>query len=234
VDNIRALGFGQHVVLAPNGVDCPELAARPSRSRMEERWPVLRGQRWVVFLSRLHPKKGLDVLLQAWAQARRPDNAVLVIAGSDLIGYRRVVERFIREFNLEQSVCLPGEVRGEDKDALLANAELLVLPSHSENFGMVIAEAMSWARPVIASTATPWSEVVTRGAGWWVAPERDAFSAAIEAALAMPREHLDAMGRAGRALVETSYTWSAAARLVVDSYGTAVGHGTGWTKTGAT
>jgi glycosyltransferase involved in cell wall biosynthesis len=218
VRNIRARGLEQEIVVAPNGVDCPDLAARPGRQALEHKFPVLRGRKWIVFLSRLHPKKGLDVLLGAWSRQARRDQGVLVLAGSDLIGYGRELEHLIAQLGVQDSVCLPGEMRGAEKDALMANAEVFVLPSYSENFGLAIAEAMAWARPVIASTATPWSEIAERGAGWWVPPEIGAVAGALQEALSSSREKLQAMGCAGRALVERNYTWPAAARAVTHAY----------------
>jgi glycosyltransferase involved in cell wall biosynthesis len=235
---------GVPVVVAPNGVDLPDLGRRPGRETIEEKFPELKGRRWVVFMSRLHPKKGVDVLLRAWARQkevtsekwREPETAVavvdsvrrsrgqtkirpvLVLAGSDLIGYRREVEKMVQELGLEDSVVITGEVQGEMKDALLANAEVFVLPSYSENFGIVVAEAMAWGRPVIASTGTPWKEVADVGAGWWVAPEEDTLAKALAEALGHGREELDVMGAKGRALVSERYGWSVPANRLISSY----------------
>lgn len=230
------------IVVAPNGVDVPDLARRPSRGLIEEKFPELKECRWVVFMSRLHPKKGIDVLLRAWRKQQnvergagsleqaerlrdeRPrdqkttDRPILVLAGSDLIGYRREVEKMVRELGLEDSVLLTGELLGEEKDALLANAEVFVLPSYSENFGIVVAEAMGWGRPVIASKGTPWKEAAEVGAGWWVAPEEEALSKVLTEALGKGHEELDAMGAKGRELVEQRYTWSAPAKKLVEAY----------------
>jgi glycosyltransferase involved in cell wall biosynthesis len=235
---------GVPVVVAANGVDLPDLERRPGREVLEEKFLELRDRRWVVFMSRLHPKKGIDVLLRAWARQkevtsdvwREPETAVavvdsvrrsrgqtkdlpvLVLAGSDLIAYRKEVEKMVRELGLEESVVMTGEVQGEMKDALLANAEVFVLPSYSENFGIVVAEAMAWGRPVIASTGTPWQEVAEVRAGWWVAPEEGALSKALTEALGKGREELEAMGAKGRALVEQRYTWAAPAAKLVRAY----------------
>ena len=224
------------IVVAPNGVDLPDLGRRPGREVLETRFPALRDRRWVVFMSRLHPKKGIDVLLGAWkkhtadglrqtaAEAKRlrdqekKDSPALVLAGSDLIGYRKDIERMIKELGLEDSVVITGEVAGEERDCLLANADVFVLPSYSENFGIVVAEAMAWGRPVIASTGTPWKEIADVGAGWWVKPEEDALAAALAGALGKGREELDAMGAKGRALVERSYTWSAPAERLTKAF----------------
>lgn len=220
VANVRAMELEQAAVLAPNGVDLPDLSACPPRSLLESAFPQLQGKRWVAFLSRLHPKKGIDVLLSAWSLHRDvvAGGSMLVIAGPDLIGYGKDVKRMIREAGLQGSVVLTGELRGDRKDALLANAEVFVLPSYSENFGIAIAEALAWGRPVIASTATPWSEVADCRAGWWIEPETVAMARTLGEALALPEGDLGMMGRAGRALVATRYSWRAAAEAVTEAY----------------
>ena len=258
------------IVVAPNGVDLPNPARRPGREVLEERFPAMKDRRWVVFMSRLHPKKGLDVFLRAWARqnvehgalsmergegesrrGERPkdqepersrtadspkangavlsrgqtkESPVLILAGSDLIGYRKDVEKMVRELGVQDSVVITGEVQGEMKDALLAKADVFVLPSYSENFGIVVAEAMAWGRPVIASTGTPWKGVADVGAGWWVAPEEDTLAKALAEALGHGREELDVMGAKGRALVEERYTWVAPAERLVSAYSELIGN----------
>ena len=225
------------IVVAANGVELPDLGRRAGRENLEGKFPELKNRRWVLFMSRLHPKKGVDVLLRAWRaqrttgqldnktklEARGPvspwsGRPVLVLAGSDLIGYRKDIERMIKELGLEDSVVMTGEVLGEAKGCLLANAEVFVLPSYSENFGIVVAEAMAWGRPVIASTGTPWQEVTEVGAGWWVKPEEKALAQALHEALGTRREELDAMGARGRALVSEHYTWASPAAKLMRAY----------------
>ena len=215
------------VVVAPNGVDLPDLMRKPGREILESKFPKLKDRRWVVFMSRLHPKKGIDVLLRGWARQKEESlgllvssslSPVLILAGSDLIGYRKDIERMIKELGLGDSVVITGEVAGEEKDCLLANAEVFVLPSYSENFGIVVAEAMAWGRPVIASMGTPWQEVADVGAGWWVKPEEDALAVALAEELGKGREELDAMGAKGRALVEERYGWSVPAERLTKAY----------------
>lgn len=240
------------IIVAPNGVDLPDLRRRPGRQVLEGKFPALRDRRWVVFMSRLHPKKGVDVLLRVWSRQKEATGtealrdgpkatewrvkssqtetppyrntaaphrgAVLVLAGSDLIGYRKDIERMIKELGLEDSVVITGELQGELKDCLLANAYVFVLPSYSENFGIVVAEAMAWGRPVIASTGTPWQEIAEVGAGWWVEPEEGELVKTMREALGKRPEELDAMGAKGRALVAERYTWAAPAERLLEAY----------------
>lgn len=231
--------IGVPIVVAPNGVDLPDLAEKPGREVVEQRFPQLKERRWVVFMSRLHPKKGIDVLLRAWSKQRTTgpqdhgtthspaspssSSPLLILAGSDLVGYRKEVERMVREMGLQDSVVLTGEMQGEMKDALLGNADVFVLPSHSENFGIVVAEAMAWGRPVITSTGTPWKEVAEAGAGWWVKPEEGEVAQALQEALGKGQEALDAMGARGRALVAERYGWRVPAAKIVRAYEDALG-----------
>jgi glycosyltransferase involved in cell wall biosynthesis len=233
---------GVSIVVAPNGVELPDLGRRPGREILEIKFPELKDRSWVVFMSRLHPKKGVDVLLRAWSRQKEVTGdewrvkssqtetppyrntetphrgAVLVLAGSDLIGYRKEIEGMIKELSLEDSVVITGEVLGQKKDCLLANSDVFVLPSHSENFGIVVAEAMAWGRPVIASTGAPWKEVAEVGAGWWVKPEEESLAQVLHEALAKRPDELDAMGAKGRALVAERYTWADPAAKLVRAY----------------
>lgn len=218
-ESIKALGLGTPVAVVPNGVDCPELDSPPPRSLLEDRFPLLKGRRWVAFLSRLHPKKGLDLLLPAWAarDGREQTNPVLVLAGPDHTGYRPHIEAMVRELKIEPSVLLTGELQGDLKGALLAHAEFFVLPSYSENFGLAIAEAMSWARPVLTTTGTPWIELGRQGAGWCVEPSAPFVASALREALMRTPEELDAMGRAGRKIVERDFAWAPAALRLTEA-----------------
>ena len=142
ISDLRSPIFpGPRIVVAPNGVDVPERI--PGREILEARFPKLRGKKWVLFMSRIHPKKGIDLLLEAWATAlsqkglgslrEGQGGMILVIAGADLIGYGKEVERMVREKGLGETVLMTGHVDGEVREALLGHSMFLVLPSYSEN-----------------------------------------------------------------------------------------------------
>jgi glycosyltransferase involved in cell wall biosynthesis len=115
-------------------------------------FPRLRGRRYLLFLSRIHPKKGIDLLIQAFARkARAISDLDLVIAGPDQVGYRAQLEAIARECEVGDRVVWPGMVQGDIKWGMIRSAEALMLPSHQENFGIVVAEAMACGRPVLIS-----------------------------------------------------------------------------------
>lgn len=202
------------VVVIPNGVDLPtqrDAPAGPSRAERVRR---------VLYLGRLHPLKGLDLLLDAWPRAVRSLPAgtrwQLVIAGPDEQGTRGRLERQARELALHD-VTFPGPIYGADKARVLAEADLFVLPSRSENFGIATAEALAAGLPVITTKATPWSEI-EGSCGWWVDANADALAGALAAAMRLTDDDRSAMGVRGRELVRAKYDWASVGRAMAELY----------------
>ncbi len=208
-ESIRRLGFRQPIIVLPNGVDLPADANRSL--------PPTGAPREVLFLSRIHPKKGINLLLEAWARVR-PAGWRLNIAGNDEDGHAAVIGQRVRDLGLAESVRYVGPAYGEDKERLLRAAQLFVLPSFSENFGIVVAEALAHGVPVVTTTGTPWGELHSRRCGWHVPATSDAITAALADALARPESELAAMGAAGRCLIAERYQWSAIARQFEEAY----------------
>jgi len=209
-DDIRRLGLRQPVSVIPLGVDLPAV-------RLPEVPADRNRTRTVLFLSRIHPKKGLLGLADAWAQARQPGWRI-VIAGPDEGGHRAQVERRFHEAGAGDSVCFAGPAYGEARDALYRAADLFILPSHSENFGLVVPEALACGIPVITTRATPWVELERQGCGWWVDPTVEALTGALRQALALSDAERRTMGERGRDLVAAHYTWEAVAQQVSSNY----------------
>ncbi len=208
-ENFRRLGYRGPVTIIPNGVDTDEFTGG-DRSEAEDYWPNLRDRLVVLFMSRLSPEKGLDLLIPAWADVVKCPaykDAVLVIAGPDDRGYRKVVERLIDKFNISSQTRMMGMIRGQKKLALLRRANVFVLPSYSENFGIVVAEALSCGTPVITTTGTPWQQLQEIDAGRWVPPQQGEIGQALREMLNMPDSQRKAMGQRGMALIKQNYTW---------------------------
>jgi len=209
----RYVGGTPRIGVIPLGVDLPQ-AIRPAGRATSGR------DRRVLFLGRLHPLKGLDLLLPAWKAATRAVSLgsqwQLVIAGPDEAGTRASLERMSRDLGLG-NVTFLGPVDGEEKAALLAEADLAVLPSRSENFGIVVAEALAAGVPVVTTTATPWGEIAG-DCGWCVEPTATAIANALTAAMRLTDAERSRMGGRGRAVVESRYQWPAVARKMVGLY----------------
>jgi glycosyltransferase involved in cell wall biosynthesis len=202
VGEIRALGLTQPVHVVPNGVAVPALC--PVRAPQAQ-------ARTVLFLGRIHPIKGLPLLLHAWASLAvgRPQWH-LDIAGPDELSHLAELKALAHDLGAPR-VRFLGPLYGAEKQATLQTAEVFVLPSHSENFGLVVAEALASGTPVIATTGTPWRLLESAGCGWYVEPTLPAVSAALAEATSLPAERLRDMGRAGRDLVASCYSWPAIA-----------------------
>ena len=213
--DIRRLGFRQPVAIIPNGVDIPMIGAKREASH-----------RQLLYLGRIDPIKGLNDLLRAWsAVSRRFPEWELRIAGPDERGYLRHLVALRSKLNLER-VTFTGPVYGAEKVAAYRQADLFVLPSHSENFGMVVAEALASATPVVTTRGAPWRGLPERGAGWWIETGVDPLVACLEEALSLTRQHLVDCGLRGRDWMEKEFSWARVGRMMDDAYRWFLGHGT--------
>jgi len=206
VANIRAIGLSNPVAIIPLGIDTAPYRSPAATPVIRHLRDATGGKRILLYFSRLHVIKGPDLLLDSWGRlsSHFPDWH-LVLAGPDAEGYRAVLEDRARKGDLDGRVTFIGPVYEADKYALLAAADLFVLPSHSENFGVVVLEALAAGVPVLTTRGTPWSSLATHRCGWWVEQGVDSLAAAIEVALSTPPETLHDMGRRGRHLAETQY-----------------------------
>ena len=199
-EELRALGLAcASVVVIPNGVAFPDGEPAPAGGAFESLPP-----RYVLFLSRISWKKGLDRLLQAWV--RVPD-LTLVIVGNDEEGYRPKLEAAARRLGIAHRVLFPGPASDAQKWSLYRHAELFVLPSYSENFGNVVAEAMAMGCPVVVSPEVGAAGLVTEaGAGLVVSNEPDQLAEAVRGLLA-DRELRGRMGQRGREYARRMLSW---------------------------
>ncbi len=189
---------GFEAAIIPNGVELP--AGLPQRL-----W-VPNGLLRLMFISRLDPKKGLENLLQAMPLLG--SETVLDIYGTGDPAYVDSLKRLAADLGLQSRVSFHGHVDGERKTAAFASADLFVLPSHSENFGMVVAEALAHGLPAIVSRKAPWQEVETKDCGLWIDNSPETIAQAIGK---LRGADLAGMGLRGRAWMEAEFQWQARA-----------------------
>ncbi|HXJ17583.1 MAG TPA: glycosyltransferase [Candidatus Polarisedimenticolia bacterium] len=169
----------EKLVIRYNGIDADSYASLPPRGKFRALWKVPAEQPLILFLSRLIPRKGADILIEAFAEVC-PDLGWLVIAGPEgEPGYRSYLENRAKEFGVQARVIFTGPLYDDDKKAVMADANLFALPSRYENFANAAAEAMACGTPIIVSNSCGIRSLVEGKAGLVIAPEKVALAQAL-------------------------------------------------------
>jgi glycosyltransferase involved in cell wall biosynthesis len=198
-EEIRGFGLDNPVAIIPNGIDVPGLSERPTARPAPERV--------VLSLGRIHPKKGLDRLVSAWSkvEARFPDWQ-LKIVGPPELGHDNELRALAASLRLTR-ISVDGPVYGDAKTVAYQHADVFVLSTLNENFGLTVAEALAAGTPVISTKGAPWRGLETEGCGWWIDQGVEPLAAALAQAMALPRAALKAMGAKGREWMERDFSW---------------------------
>lgn len=206
---LQALGLGNEISEIPIGINLREIPDTPSQKPTKRK---------MLFLGRLHPVKGLVDLVNAMDKIR-PEEWMCVVAGPSEDGFGKKLKKTVAEKNLESWFDFIGPVNAREKWSLFHDADLFVLPSYTENFGVVVLEALSCEVPVLTTNATPWSILPEAGCGWSISVGETSLTVALKKCLNIEREELRAMGKKGRRLVEKRFTWERIAHQMKDLYG---------------
>lgn len=213
-DDIRRHGFRQPIAVVPNGIDLPDAAAELSTR-----------ETMVLFLGRIHPKKGIEDLLEAWGwlAPRFPEWSV-EIAGPIDSEYARALKQRSESMRLER-LRFVGELPGESKWRALRRASVFVLPTRSENFGVAVAESLATGTAVVVSKGAPWEGVTKERCGWWHEIGTAGLKSALSVALECSATELHQMGAAGRAWMARDFAWNSVAARMRQVYEWLVGCG---------
>lgn len=196
--DIRAYGLKAPIALIPIGIDVPRKSV-PDDPR--------RCRRTLLYLGRVHPIKGLDRLLAAWSRLESlfPDWDLRIVGPSE-VGYGFKLRSHALGAGLKR-VAFNNGLFGEEKMRAYRDADLFVLPTLNENFGMVVAESLANSTPVVCTKGAPWEGLEAHGCGWWVDHGVEPLALALSEAMAQPRSQLDAMGARGRDWMIRDFSW---------------------------
>lgn len=206
-EDIRRMGFRQPVAIIPNGIDIPNIPPKiPSSSRT------------LLFLGRVHEKKGLDMLLPAWqaVQGHFPEWRLRIV-GPDNSGHLTKMQRLASELKL-QRIEFAGPLYGDAKWRAYGEADLFVLPTYSENFGISVTEALAAGTPAIVTKGAPWCGLEKQGAGWWIDIGVDSLVACLEDGLSRSSGDLAEIGQRGRGWMAAEYSWPYIAQQMAETY----------------
>ncbi len=224
-----------HGFVIPLGVELKAAREASAAAEFSAELSALRDHPYVLVLSRLHPKKALDILLQAFLSLHQRDEFQswhLVLAGAGPDDYVAALKRMVAEDNATGFVTFPGWLQGDQKEAALRNAQLLALTSYQENFGLCVMESLARGVPVLISPHVNLApEIEMAGAGWITKVDKSSVEAALEEALSSGSERTR-RGAAGQRLAE-DFSWPAIAEKLISMYASVLQARTGPTTLAA-
>lgn len=212
-DNLLKLGYNKNIKVVRLGIDADGI-------EMKRSW---KKTRQILFLSRVHVKKGINFLVEAAAALRSElQGYKILVAGEGDVDYVAEMKRMIEDNGLQDIVQFVGGVYGDEKWRLFQTSDFFVLPTHSENFGLAIAESLASGTPVITTVGTPWNDLNDSNSGAWIEIGTQPLTETLRKFLALSDEELEAMGRNGRKLIEEKYSARVMAKEMMEVYETLI------------
>ncbi|RXP45399.1 glycosyltransferase [Lutibacter sp. HS1-25] len=212
VENIRRLGFKNPIAMIPNGINIEDFSNIIPKK--------ISNPKKIIFLSRIHYKKGIENLIYAWSQIKKDlrTSWCIEIIGNGDQKYILGLIAMIKKNGLSDEISIKKPVYGKEKIEIFRSASLFVLPTYSENFGIVIAEALASYTPVITTVGAPWKELETNNCGWWIDMGIQPLKNALIKAIESNEDDLLKMGKNGRLLIESRYSMNSVALQMLELY----------------
>ncbi|GGZ93583.1 glycosyltransferase [Algibacter mikhailovii] len=209
--NIRSLGYKNPVAIIPNGIPLKKL---------EFTKKTISNEKKMLFLSRIVKNKGVEELIEAWSMLNDEvtKHWTLEIVGNGQDIYIKKLRNIIKLKKLQHQIVISEPIFGAEKMKKFQEANLFVLPSYSENFGIVVAEALACGAPVITTKGTPWEELNSHQAGWWIEIGVEPLKKTLETAMQTNESELISMGVNGRKLIENKYSMETVAKQMLALY----------------
>ena len=205
-EQIRKLGFKNPIAVIPNPIEVKDKITK-----------VRKEKKRLAFIGRLHEIKNIESLIRAWAKVGSIKDWELVLVGDGETNYVQSLKQLVAGLHM-QNVLFAGFLVGDEKEKMMQTLDIVVLPSFSENFGMVVGEALQNEIPVIASTGTPWEDLQTYQCGWWVNNDVETLAQTIQQAISLSSEERLLMGERGRQLIIEKYTVEIVATQMIRLY----------------
>lgn len=205
--DIRNYGFRQPVAIIPNGISVPLTNKEHKKCNQ------------ILFVGRIHPIKGIENLLKAWSMIQHFYlDWKLVIAGPGEDRYIAELKNLAKKLKLKR-YKFSGPAYGANKKNLYLESQITVLPTLSENFGMVVAESLSAGTPVIVTKGAPWKKIISEDAGWWIDVGAEPLAEALNHALNLSKFELSSKGKNGQDWMSREFSWEAVANDMKSFYG---------------
>lgn len=203
------MGYNNKIEVIANGIDVDSI-------QIKSTW---KKNKTLLFLSRIHVKKGIEFLLDAIAVLKEQlQGYIIYIAGEGEASYIQVLKEKAQSLGIDNLISFCGGIYGEKKWKLFRQADLFILPTYSENFGIVVAEALASGTPVITTKGTPWEELETEHCGWWTEIGSEPTINALISFLSCTEKELEQMGKNGRQLIERKYSAQKMAEDMITLY----------------
>lgn len=208
-ENLLKLGYNSNIKIVQLGIDAESITMKTSWKKNMQ----------ILFLSRVHVKKGINYLIEA-ADILRDElqGYKIVVAGEGDADYVASLKQQIMDKGLQNIIQLIGGVYGNKKWKLFQTSDFFVLPTNSENFGLAIAESLASGTPVITTVGTPWNDLNTSNAGAWIEIGSQPLVDTLRRFLSLSDDDLEAMGKNGRKLIETKYSATVMAEEMMEVY----------------
>lgn len=222
-DNLVKFGVNVPIHIVPIGIDTADIDAADVNWSLLENIGLNPQKKTLLFLSRISPIKGLDMLANVWSKVHcKFKDWQLLIAGSDDRGYAATVKEMFRTKSEGNSVVFSGPIYGRNKVKLLRSVNAFVLPTRNENWGIAVQEALAAGLPVICTKGAPWSCLEGGDSwgrcGWWVDASEDGILYGISKCFSCTDEERQSIGREGREYIKRSHTWQSVAEKQIMLY----------------
>lgn len=214
---LRELGIKNKISIVPNGVELS--FSKIKRNEAIKLLGLKKNVRYVLFLSRIHPKKGVEYLIESFSKLTDefPNWELLIVGPVGDQKYYHELTRKVTTNGLSEKIHFLGSIEGEKKRAVFSASEIFVLPSHTENFGIVIAEALVYNLPVITTTGTPWKEIEEYKSGWYIKLDQEKLTIALSEAMSKDEKRLTKIGENSNKFIK-NYSWEIQAKKMLEVY----------------